>query len=469
MPCSVDTSVSWINMFETMCARYRCRSIETIARAMNDPAGNRVYFISGPGGKWLAEVTSVGLTVPLEYRADDDYARYAGGISNSRCYNDDGIAVLSDVSTGAVRDIVNRYDETDRFSRVEYSIVFDWIFLQTQKTDDRSREQPRQRGQRSTASNPSATASSSKFRTRSTNENSDNVNEADDDDNNRVYTNRSTIVPVSKLRLIGHETTIGRRRYTDIEERQCLLRVDRHNRIVTIIVLANTTRNQTLSSISVACNRDTPDCLRPFPFFLACELATRNTRYDNLNIYHDVEKTPTRCWLTEARAMYSHAKMLRVSCRMEQPIHNILDRICCQCVNLGDIRHFWRDGRILPKNSSHDGLGPSMHLFPATANLNISRLEADVRRDERHILSLCDFDVFTRRCDNILASAIMSMPRDLDGAMHNAMYYGVTRDAATYHVENASRHTARDSKLYEQRYFVDSRNNLVSLPFMRLS
>lgn len=44
----------WIRMFETMCARYRCRPIESV-----NPFADEDLWLSGPDGVWLTEVTSV--------------------------------------------------------------------------------------------------------------------------------------------------------------------------------------------------------------------------------------------------------------------------------------------------------------------------------------------------------------------------------------------------------------------------
>lgn len=44
----------WIRMFETMCARYRCRSVESV-----NPFVDEDLWLSGPDGVWLAEITSV--------------------------------------------------------------------------------------------------------------------------------------------------------------------------------------------------------------------------------------------------------------------------------------------------------------------------------------------------------------------------------------------------------------------------
>lgn len=175
------------------------------------------------------------------------------------------------------------------------------------------------------------------------------------------------------------------RRRRDEERRQCLIRIDRNNRIVALIVLRDTMYKQALSPISISCNTTIEHCLHPFALILACELTTRGVTYDNMNLHHETKIT-SQCWLTRAREMHKFAKWVRIVNYEDarNPVSIMRDKILCVRSSTGHLCMIWRNDCVLPTGPSTNTFAPTMHILPECAILDLSRLAWEIRRDERY-------------------------------------------------------------------------------------
>lgn len=243
------------------------------------------------------------------------------------------------------------------------------------------------------------------------------------------------------------------------EERRYLLRVDFNNRIVVLYLLDSAVDAESVvaeSAISIVQNTHVTDCCRPFLFILACEYHVRDIAYVNIDLHHALRATSDSSDPVE-HASFTHSRATSIHVPCFAPGNNqsdyLYNTVLQSTLGNGCIRLTWRNGTIM-KSRKQLGVINSCSVMPPGANLQLCRLQQEIRRDEHHLLSLCDFDVFFRRCKESSMLTLLG-------------YNDTSLTACDSAIEAAS--LSYDESVYERRYCVDSTNTLVSRPFVQLS
>lgn len=379
IPFSTEQTYEWMRMFNTLCARYQCRSVSRLADVTHhEPIDSGLYFVSGPDGKWLAEITSVRIVL-TEQR-----------VQLARISHDAIMQLIAFVHR-SIDGVDTTTTTTDN-----YIVTFDWCILDTNRYEF---------------------------------------------DRRRIRISLSLVTQVDDNNIE--------------EERRCLLRVDCNNRIVVIHLLDSIVHvdSTTDSSISIAQNTHVSDCCRPFLFILACEFHVRGIAYKNINLHHALQVSSDPDPVEHACFTHSRATGIHVPyfVRDNDQSEYLYNTVLQSTLGNGSIRLNWRNGTIL-KAKRQFGLTNACTIIPPGANLQLCRLQQEIRRDEHHLLSLCDFDVFFTRCKESSMLSLLGYNTELisdNPAFEENLPY--------------------NESIYERRYCVDSTNTLVSRPFVHLS
>lgn len=370
------SDIRWLERFETMCARYKCRQLSEIDIDIEDD-----LFVHGPSGMWLAEIASISF--------DNN-----GSIETNDC------------------------EAAIRLGRR----VCDSVRCNDHRT----------------------------WRRR------DSDNDDDDDD-----------APTVAMDWFVHGATMSR----EDSVRQCMVRICRNSRQVTIILLCNTTKHGDTPASSLTFSRYN-DRLIPFVFVLINELIHREYDFDVLNMHYERLTSSTRfakekeerrrrqrsgdCgdddggaagWLELARETHSRGRLVRVgSCPLDSRLFN--DIVTIRSV-AGRVRYNWRDGRSVRDYGVQK-------LAPDTL-LNLRDLDQEIKTEKTCILKLCDHDVFSKRCYNfLLHERNVSILRNLNYCDDD----DESHDAGAADGDECAR---------EKRYYVDRNGTLRSSRYVSFS